>query len=215
MRFCWLKAVSTPVARNTCPSVVPVAPKDQQDPHAPWSLGGVTAPRSRQSMPPGSSFTGPWEPASAGPNRRSCVRVAGTVKPSGVCSLPFRFAAFSSRVQSANEFSSSQNPRRLRFMEFTYRSALRNSAPRIATESAVKPPVPVEAAAAAVVVVVATVMVKHQASPCRQDRRTRELLRFATEAAAVHAGGGARTPLPLLSCPRTHQSRSSFKLSDI
>mmetsp|Transcript_47286 Transcript_47286/g.80616 ORF Transcript_47286/g.80616 Transcript_47286/m.80616 type:complete len:201 (-) Transcript_47286:967-1569(-) len=152
MRFCWLKAVSTPVARNTCPSVVPVAPKDQQDPHAPWSLGGVTAPRSRQSMPPGSSFTGPWEPASAGPNRRSCVRVAGTVKPSGVCSLPFRFAAFSSRVQSANEFSSSQNPRRLRFMEFTYRSALRNSAPRIATESAVKPPVPVEAAAAAVVV---------------------------------------------------------------
>lgn len=44
MSSCWLSGVRRPVCLNAWPSMVPVVPNDQQLPHEPWSLTGVTAP---------------------------------------------------------------------------------------------------------------------------------------------------------------------------
>ena len=51
------------------PSMAPVAEKDQQDPHCPWSLTGVTAPEVRQSTESGKvtfsslrEWTTSWSP---------------------------------------------------------------------------------------------------------------------------------------------------------
>lgn len=46
---------STPVATKAAPSSAPVAAKDQQEPHWPWFLTGVTAPAVTQLTEPGAA----------------------------------------------------------------------------------------------------------------------------------------------------------------
>ena len=84
------------VALKCCPSRVPVVEKDQQLPHWPWSLTGVTYPSCLQSTVLGRLLTSTrW------------LEVSST--PRDFTWLPIRVATNSSEVKSANPFIESVN----------------------------------------------------------------------------------------------------------